>query len=246
MKVAALYDIHGNLPALEAVLSEVESESFDLVVIGGDVFWGPWPGETLASLRALGERAVFVLGNCDRETFSPAPESRFPEADRWVAERAGADAEHAVATWPLTVELAIDELGPVCFCHATARSDTELVTPRTDEATLAATFEPAGAPLVVCGHTHIQFDLAAGSKRLVNAGSVGWGYEGAPGAYWLELGPGIRHRRTAYDYEDAAARIAEIAWPGPLEPSDVITPATRDEAIDAFEAARASESPPPG
>ena len=73
MRVAALYDVHGNLPALEAVLADVERETVDLVLAGGDVVWGPMPRETLALLRGLGERAQFIRGNADREVAGRVP-----------------------------------------------------------------------------------------------------------------------------------------------------------------------------
>ena len=73
MRVAALYDVHGNLPALEAVLADVERETVDLVLAGGDVVWGPMPRETLSLLRGLGERARFIRGNADPEVTGRVP-----------------------------------------------------------------------------------------------------------------------------------------------------------------------------
>src|SRR6266567_1864684 len=72
MKVAALYDIHGNLPALEAVLEELEQAHFDLIVIGGDIGPGPMPKQTLQRLLDLGDRARFIRGNCERDPPDPA------------------------------------------------------------------------------------------------------------------------------------------------------------------------------
>ena len=237
MKVAALYDIHGNLPALDAVLGEVDAEGFDAIVVGGDACWGPWPAETLARLRDLGERALFVQGNTDREQF----ELGGPRAatDAWVGARLDDEARSFVAAWPLTRELEIEGLGRTCFCHATPRSDTEILTPLTPEAEIAEALSATEAAVVVCGHTHVQFDVPAGGRRLVNAGSVGFGYEGRPGAYWLELGPAIRHRRTEYDVESAAAAMADLDCPGGFEPSDLTDPPSADEAIAHFESMRA-------
>ena len=243
MRVACLYDIHGNLPALDAVLVEVAREEFTHAVIGGDVFWGPWPAESLARVRSLGAEVLFVRGNCDRETFARDPSDRFAAVNAWVAGRLSGADEAFVGGWPATVELAVDGVGRTCFCHATIGSDTEIVTPRSPRPALTAALAGTDAEVVVCGHTHVQFDLDVGGTRLVNAGSVGWGYEGRPGAYWLELGPSIRHRRTEYDYEAAAAALAEVAWPGPLGPGDLLAPPSPDEAIAAFEARRARASP---
>ena len=244
MKVAALYDIHGNLPALEAVLVEVERERFDVVVVGGDVFWGPWPAESLARVRNLGPRALFVRGNCDRETFALDPTDVYATANAWVANRLGADDEEFVASWPLTARLAVDGIGEVCFCHATPRSDSEIITPRTPKQALAEAFGETSSAVIVCGHTHVQYDLVFGRQRLLNAGSVGWAYEGRPGAYWLELGPTIRHRRTEYDYESAATALTETAWPGPLDASDLRTPASPEKAITALEEQRSTRAMP--
>ncbi len=240
MKVAALYDIHGNLPALEAVLAEVEREGFDAIVVGGDAFWGPWPAETLDRLLAL-ERARFVIGNCDHETFEQA-DGQYAEANAWVAGKLEAGTEALVAGWPLTVELAIDGLGRVCFCHSTPRSDTEVVTPLTPEPDIVEALSGTDAATVVCGHVHVQWDIPAGRKRLVNAGSVGFGYEGRPGAFWLELGPDVRHRRTEYDVEAAAAALAELDSPLPFEPSDLTSPSGPDEVIAHFESLRTGKS----
>jgi predicted phosphodiesterase len=153
MKVAALYDIHGNLPALQAVLVEVEHERFDVVLVGGDVFWGPWPAETLAAVLGLGTRGLFVRGNCDRETFALDPGDTHVTANAWVANKLGKDEEELVARWPLTAQLAIDGIGEVCFCHATPRSDREIITPRTPKEALADALGETSAAVIVCGHT---------------------------------------------------------------------------------------------
>src|SRR6266850_5553055 len=92
MRVAALYDIHGNLPALEAVLAEVEPLACDRVVIGGDVALGPMPREVLDRLATLGDRLAFVRGNCDREMATaldqePDPSKSWGPQTRWAAER---------------------------------------------------------------------------------------------------------------------------------------------------------------
>jgi putative phosphoesterase len=238
MRVAIIADVHGNLPALEAVLAELDREDFDLVVAGGDLFWGPWPAETLAAVRGLGSKALFVLGNCDRETVAADPADPHAATNAWVEGKLTAEDKQFVATWPLTLEVMIDSVGEVSFCHATPRSDTEIVTPLTPGDELAEALGSARAGLVVGGHTHVQFELVAGGKRFVNAGSVGWGYEGKPGAYWLELGPELRHRRTEYDFEAAAAALIETGWPGPLEAADILSPPGSEEALAVQEARR--------
>ena len=185
MRVAALYDVHGNLPALEAVLEEVERDGVDVVVSGGDLVSGPLGRACLERLLAAG--AIFVRGNADREV---------PELADLVAQ------------WVLTVELDVEDLGRVLFCHATPRSDDEIITRISSEERVAAALEGVGADVVVCGHTHVQYDLRVGALRVVNAGSVGMPYEGRRGAFWAVLGPDVELRRTEYDVE-AAARVLE-------------------------------------
>ena len=119
MRVAALYDVHGNLPALEAVLAELEHEELDAVLFGGDLTWGPLPHETLELVRSV-ENASFVRGNADRE---PDEWERSCLSDEEVAFLQGQ---------PPTIEL-----DGVLYCHATPRSDDEVVTPATPEERLA-------------------------------------------------------------------------------------------------------------
>src|SRR5919199_5376245 len=107
MRVAALYDVHGNLPALEAVLAEVPGDAE--IVVGGDVFAGPMPAEVLARLRGLGSRAHFLHGNADREE---APDEEPGRARyEWVQEQLTADDRSFVDSWPATVTLDVDGLG---------------------------------------------------------------------------------------------------------------------------------------
>jgi putative phosphoesterase len=201
-RVAALYDIHANLQALDAVLAEVGRESYDALVIGGDVLPGPQPSECLARLRALQLPVHYVRGNGDRETLAAA-EGRetptLPEAAKTIlrenARRLGPAEKSFLAAWPPTVRLTIAAIGVVLFCHATPASDHETLASDCSDAELARAFAATGADLVVCGHTHIQYDRAVPGVRVVNAGSVGMPFQ-APGAYWLSLGPEVRLRRT--------------------------------------------------
>lgn len=218
MRVAALYDIHGNLPALEAVLDDVQRAAVDRVVVGGDVVPGPMPRETLARLLDLEIPTQFIRGNGDRavlEHVAGVATGSVPEAFRpvirWNAEQLDAHHVQAMATWPGTLRLEVEPLGSVLFCHATPRSDVEIFTRRTAEETLRAVFGE-GPPLVVCGHTHMQFDRPVAGVRVVNAGSVGMPF-GNPGAYWLLLDGDVHLRCTDYDLEAAAARIRSSGYP---------------------------------
>ena len=196
MRVAALYDIHGNLPALEAVLREVRDAGVERIVIGGDVLPGPMPRECLTRLLDLDLPIQFIRGNGDREVI--APTGAVPEAYRasmrWNAAQLSA-AEIQIAG-ALAADLHPDDgLGDVLFCHATPRNDMEIFTRLTPDQTLVPIFATLGVGLVVCGHTHMQFDRTVGTVRVVNAGSVGMPF-GEPGAYWLLLGPDVQLRRT--------------------------------------------------
>ena len=203
--VAVLCDIHGNLPALDAVLAELVAEPPDAVVIGGDVVAGPFPAEVLDRLDGLPWPLHWVRGNADRcvvAAFDGAiPEAERDEpmwvADAWTAERLSRGQRDRLAALPPLARLEVEGLGPVLFCHGTPRSDEERVTAVTPAPRLAGILEGVEEPLVVGGHTHRQFDLRAGFRRMVNAGSVGRPYEREPGAYWLRLGPAVEHRRTS-------------------------------------------------
>jgi putative phosphoesterase len=242
MRVAAIYDIHSNLPALEAVLDEIRRERVDQIIVGGDVVPGPMPRETIARLLELDLPMQFITGNGDREIVAKmrgietgtVPE-RFRHVMKWVADQLGPDEETLLASWPKTVSVEIDRLGTVLFCHATPRNDVELFTRRTPESALIPVFQSVSERLVVCGHTHMQFDRKIGDKRVVNAGSVGLPF-GKPGAYWLLLGPDVHFRHTLYDFAKAGARIRQTSYPDAesLAARDVPHPASEEEMIERY------------
>ena len=219
MRVAAIYDIHGNLPALEAVLRDIHEAKVDHLVVGGDVLPGPMPRETLARLLQLDIPVQFIVGNGDRvvreqmagRESSEVPE-QFREVIRWNAQQLHPEDEQRLAGWPRTVRVQVRGLGDVLFCHATPRNDVEIFTRLTSEDRLAPVFEGVDVPVVVCGHTHMQFDRTIGKIRVVNAGSVGMPFQD-PGAYWLLLGPDVQLRHTSYDLANAAERIRATTYP---------------------------------
>jgi len=238
--VAALYDVHGNLPALEAVLEEVRGASVELVVLGGDVLPGPMPRETLDRLFDLDLPIQFIRGNGDRivlEEHAGKAVAGLPEAIRatvrWNAEQLTPGDVRRISAWPETLRVDVQGVGDVLFCHATPRNDTEIFTRNTPEDRLSPIFEPTGASVVVCGHTHMQFDRMIGRARVVNAGSVGMPY-GDPGAYWLLLGPGVELRRTSYDLERAAERVRATTYPQASEfaNNDLLHPRSEREMIE--------------
>jgi predicted phosphodiesterase len=243
MKVAALYDIHGNLFGLEAALREVRDARVDLVVVGGDVLPGPMPRETLACLMALEIPVRFIHGNGDRVVaahlaggdISEVPEA-FREVIHWTAQQLDANQRQAIAQWPPTCELDIGKLGHTLFCHATPRNDTECFTRITAADRLTPVFATVNASVVVCGHTHMQFDRTIAGRRVVNAGSIGMPFAAPPGAYWLLLGPGVQLRRTEYDFDGAAAHIRGTAYPQAetLAVRYIVDPPTEVESLKMF------------
>jgi predicted phosphodiesterase len=238
MRVAALYDIHGNLPALEAVLAEVEEAEPDVVLVGGDIVLGPMPRETLELLLGLGERALFVRGNCDRLMGEEIGEAGLnADRARWSAEQLQRGQRAWLAALPDTQSLDVDGLGPTLFCHGSPRSDEEILTAISSELRVGETVAGVAEQIVVCGHTHVQFDRAAAGKRLVNAGSVGMPYESLPGAYWALFGPGLEMRRTDYDREAAAEAIRATTFPDAREfaEENVLTIPSGHEATELFE-----------
>ena len=242
MRIAALYDIHGNLPALEAVLDEVRDAHVDQIVVGGDVFPGPLSQAALARLRALDMPVHFIKGNGDRAVLALArgedprdvPE-QYRATMKWVAAQITREEQETMAGWPPTVTLDIDGAGQVLFCHATPDNDMQIFTRATPADRLVPIFERVNAALVVCGHTHMQFDRMVGTTRVVNAGSVGMPF-GDPGAYWLLLGPGVHLQRTDYDLAAAADRIRNTAYPQAEEfaTRNVLQPPSEEEMLDRF------------
>jgi predicted phosphodiesterase len=238
MRVAALYDIHGNLPALESVLDEIKCSKVDQIVIGGDVLSGPMQAECLERLRALPVPVHYLAGNSDREVIGTRhgdEDKNLPpfalEIVRWSARRLEPALEEWIAGWPKTVRLRILPLGDVLFCHATPRDDNEIFTARTDEARLLPIFDAVHADVVVCGHTHMQFDRMIGKTRVVNAGSVGMPF-GPSGADWLLLGPGVDHRHTRYDSESARKRIVETGFPN--GEWDIMNPPAVEQMLELY------------
>jgi predicted phosphodiesterase len=253
MPVAALYDIHGNLPALEAVLQDIRQADVDEIVVGGDVIPGPMPCETLRRLLNLDLPTHFIYGNGELAitaqltgartgsvtywgtTSGARPPESILEVYRWAAAQLQSEFEPVLARWTKTLQLEIDDLGQVLFCHSTPRSETEVFTCLTSEERLLPIFEGLNARVVACGHTHMQFDRMIGRTRVVNAGSVGMPF-GEPGAYWLLLGPDIQLRHTPYDLAKAAERVRATSYPQAQDfaAHNVLQPPSEKEMLEAF------------
>ncbi|MGW1165568.1 metallophosphoesterase family protein [Streptomyces sp. NPDC002550] len=224
-RVAVLSDIHGVLPALEAVLAEPEVAAADRIVLTGDTTAGPQPAEVLDLLRDQGERVLWLAGNADRELVeyrrgerTDIPDPIGPYAARALRE----DQIGFLAALPRTLTLRVRGLGTVLFCHATPRDDEELVLVDSRPARWAEVFTglDPGIGTVVCGHTHMPYVRLAHGRLVVNPGSVGMPY-GRSGAHWCLLGPGTDLRVTPYDTPAAVARLtAECAYPEIAEWAD--------------------------
>ncbi|PZR74185.1 MAG: phosphoesterase [Chthoniobacterales bacterium] len=242
MRVAAIYDIHGNLPALEAVLRDIGKAEVDLVVVGGDVVPGPMPRETLMRVLDLDIPVRFIRGNGDRvvasqmEGIEPAevPE-QFRDVIRYSAQELSSEHGNILASWPETVRVQVSGVGEVLFCHATPRSDTEVFTRLTPEHSALPAFEGVSTPMAVCGHTHMQFDRMIGDVRVVNAGSVGMPF-GIPGAYWLLLDHGVELQQTTYDFANAAERIRQTNYPRAHEFAErnILQPPSEKQMLEVF------------
>ena len=222
-RVAVLSDIHGVLPALEAVLAEPDVATADRIVLTGDIAAGPQPVEVLDLLVSLGDRVTWVRGNADREMVARRQglESTIPDPIApWSADQLRADQVDRLAALPLSVTLPVRGLGDVLFCHATPRDDEEVVLVDSRPDRWAEVFADISASTVVCGHTHMPFVRLTHGTLVVNPGSVGMPY-GRAGAHWALLGPGVQLRHTRFDLDAACARIAaESTYPAAAEWAD--------------------------
>ncbi len=241
MRVAALYDIHGNLPALEAVFEDLASAGADRVVVGGDVVPGPMPRETLSHLLDLDLPIQFITGNgeiavlAEMEGRDSGVPPRYRETIRWNAAQLSPRDGELLRDWPETLDMDLAGLGKVLFCHATPQNPNDIFTRLTPHDQMVSIFSGAGADVVICGHSHMQFDRTVGSVRVVNAGSVGMPF-GEPAAYWLLLGPQVELRRTKYNLEKAAARIRQTQYPDAKEfaARNVLDPPSEEKMLEAF------------
>ena len=216
MRILALYDIHGNVEALDAVLADPCAADPDVVVVGGDAVPGPFGRDTLARLEAITAPVHWVRGNGEREVAEavgapapPEPDDLMRVAAALSAAELGDERARSLGALPLTLEL-----DGVLFCHATPRRDDETLTRLSTDARWHAAFAGIETGLVVAGHTHQQDDRAVGGVRFVNAGSVGLPYEGDGAARWAWIADGqpeLRH--TAYDAAGAGRRMLDAGWP---------------------------------
>jgi len=238
-RVAVLADVHGNAEALAAVLAEALAEKPDAIVHCGDLTWGPLPRETALLLDAYDVR--FVRGNADRAVLeldarlgapSGEPRPEPTERERWMVEQHDGPLREMLRSFEPTIAIDVEGLGNVLFCHGSPRSDEELVTAETPEARLVQATAGVDADVVVTAHTHVAYVREAIGRTFLNPGSVGMPYEGAPGAYWALLGPGIEHRRTEIDLDATEERYRASGDPLAAEMVHILrNPPTPAEVI---------------
>lgn len=249
MRVAVLADIHGNLPALRAVLDEMEREEPDALVIAGDVMGGAYPREALELLAARPEHVVWVRGNAEREAVAawegaPVADDEPGRAAAWSALALDQRWRDGLASWPIAVT--VDD---VCYCHGSPRADDEILTRATTDAALRAALDGITEAVVVGGHTHQQLVRQLHeAPTYVNAGSVGMPYEGRPGAFWLMVEDGQPQlRATDYDLDAAVAelRVSGFADVESQLAESLLDPVDPDWVAAFFEHA-AGRGPVPG
>ncbi len=205
--LALIYDVHGNLPALDAVLADAEAAGARRFVLGGDYAgFGAWPAETVARLHELD--AVWIRGTVDRWTADPA---EAPEAARGALERCGELLGDAAAAELAALPERHEEDG-VLYCHASPVSDLASFMPAPAEvdAELMAGAQPGR---LVFGHTHLQFRRAGpGGTELLNPGSVGMPFDGDHRAAYALVAAdgGVTHRRVDYDHRASAAAVRDV------------------------------------
>jgi predicted phosphodiesterase len=206
--VAILYDIHGNLPALEAVLADAEDAGARRFVLGGDyALFGPWPREVVERLRELD--ADWIRGNGERWTAHPHDAPQDDVVQSAVAacrELLGDDLVSHLAALPFDISR-----DGVRYVHASPVSDVRSFAPEHDDSE-EEMLEGILETRLVFGHTHLPFRRQAkAGVELVNPGSVGMPFDGDQrAAYALADGDAeIEHRRVEYDYERTTAALRE-------------------------------------
>lgn len=243
--VAALYDIHGNRTALKAVLEEVAELDVDMVVLGGDIAWGPHPSETIDIVRRS-DTTIGISGNADRELvgrhgMADGLDEEVATVNAWCADQLSSAQLAWLADLPFSRSLGIAGVQTL-FCHGTPRSDEEIVTSATPDDRLQEACAGVVERVVVCGHTHMQFDRRCGDRRIVNAGSVGLSYEDTAGAYWALIGRDIELRRTPFDITETVAGFRSSGCPHVEEifVNNLLDPPGREVTTAHFE--RVAES----
>jgi predicted phosphodiesterase len=207
--LALLYDIHGNLPALEAVLADADERGAERFVLGGDyAVFGAWPAQTVTRLRELD--AAWIRGNVDRWAARP-DDDEIPDPVRGAVDRCAElmEADDVAELASLPGQVVLDG---VRYCHASPISDMRGFSPEPDESD-AELVGDASERRIVFGHTHVQFSRTTDDGiELLNPGSVGIPLDGdRRAAYALVADDGtVSTRRVAYDHQASADAIREV------------------------------------
>jgi putative phosphoesterase len=231
VRIAALSDIHGNLPALQAVRAAVDAARPDYVAICGDlVFNGPDPAGTLALVQELQRAGAFVtLGNTDLAVSDADYTAAFPwftdgipdtyeAAAEWARDQIGDDGIDFLRHLPSERRLRIGT-DMILFCHASPGSLTDGLSPDLDAVVTMERVSRTDAKVIVCGHTHMPEVREVGWRTIVNVGSAGYVFDGDPTASWalIEIGDdGVKAEihRTSYDVMAAANAVSARGLPG--------------------------------
>jgi predicted phosphodiesterase len=231
IRIAALSDIHGNLPALEAVRRAVDAARPDYVAICGDlVFNGPDPVATLTLIRELERAGAYVtIGNTDIAVADGdftaafpwftegAPDSHLAAAE-WARDQIGDDGVDYLRRLPWERRLRVgDDL--VLFCHASPGSLTDGFPADLDPVVTIDRITGTDAKVIVCGHTHVPEVREVGWRTIVNVGSAGYVFDGDPSASWalIEIEGGeikAEIKRTTYDIMAASDAVSARGLPG--------------------------------
>lgn len=218
MKIAALYDIHGNAPALKAVLEKLNALKPDLIVLGGDLLSGPLPLATLALIEQLKHQfsVTAVLGNNDQDILDIKQGKNLNLSDNakqqmiWTANQLNASQLNWLNQFPLT-----KTIGNLFFCHAVEKDNHTIFTPHNRQAQIQALFSGVSVPTIICGHTHLQFHLRLDNgQEIFNAGSVGMPFADQAGAQWLWIdGDTFQFKQTPIDQNATSECIAKSQFP---------------------------------
>lgn len=211
MKTAALYDIHGNYPALKAVSDQLDHLQPDLVILGGDIVSGPMPLAVLQLIDQLSKKfnTVGISGNNDQDVVDAyngkqlSLSKHAQDQIKWVANQLSKQQVLKMKGLLLNVTVGDD-----FFCHAVAKNNTTIFTPHSNIAIIKKLFQGVQSPFIICGHTHLQFEMTIGHQKVINAGSVGMPFSDLEGAQWLWIDDQqFRFKRTKID---KAAAVKEI------------------------------------
>jgi predicted phosphodiesterase len=213
-RVAVLGDVHGNAVAFAAVLEEIRANPPDLVVVNGDLSWGPEPETTLAMADGLAN-ALFVRGNAESALLRlvRGEVSEPTETETWMLDQHSPARIAQIESYAAAVTAEVAGVGGLFICHGSPRGDQELVTPGTPDDRMGALLDGLQLDVLVTAHVHLQFERQVLDITSMNAGSVGLQYGDTPAAYWVELGPDVRLRRTPYDLDEAERRVRSSGIP---------------------------------